>query len=318
MGLLSRLQQKRKLQGNRTAIFAALILCGGSVLSCTNDPAPPDPEPKPTAKNSANYTLYAHNFRDVRPGESLHLWAIYKGETAWTHMSKLVMPNLYAADSSRLAGRYKFAREIDQVDRMMISIETVDSPSVPGAKLIAGAFANNTATLTPDEVDAVGDYSSIMASVIFTSRSSDPSRYLKEFYFATKENGELKPSINALPAPPDGWKYAIWFSDSNYFPEHKFFYGYLNSPELPDTRNSKDTYPLPGGFEGPQLDRLGGHLYVTLEPPTLQSKLMEFGPSPYTVLSAALPKKLERDQTLEMVNVDSTGFPIVKLSLRRD
>jgi hypothetical protein len=131
-------------------------------------------------------------------------------------------------------------------------------------------------------------------------------------------NGELKPSIKSLPTPPEGWKYAIWYSDSSFYPEHKFFYGFLNSPSLPDSRNSKDTYPLPGGFEGPQLNRLGAHLYVTLEPPTLQNQLTQVGPSTYSVLFGELPKKLLPDQTLPMINVDSTGFPVVKFSLRRD
>lgn len=315
MGLLSKLLQRSPQRNKRWIVAAALL--GSGLFACTNDPAP-TPEPQPTAKNSVSYTLYAHNFRDVRPGESLHLWAIFNGETEWTHMSKLEMPRLYADDSSRLAGRFKFAREIDQISKIMISIETVDSPKTPGSKLIAGSYANNTATLRASDADGVGDYSAITASIIFTSRSSDPSRYLKEFYFAELVNGELKPSIKSLPTPPEGWKYAIWYSDSNFYPEHKFFYGFLNSPSLPDSRNSKDTYPLPGGFEGPQLNRLGAHLYVTLEPPTLQNQLTQVGPSTYSVLFGELPKKLLPDQTLPMINVDSTGFPVVKFSLRRD
>ncbi len=262
--------------------------------------------------------MYAHNLRDVRQGESLHLWAMYKGDVEWAWMVKLKLPGLYGEDSSRLAGRYKFTRDIDDIEKLMISVEAVDSPTVPRAKLIAGAFIYNTATLRPEDAEGVGDYSSIDASVIFASQSTDTTRYMKEFYFAKRVNGKLEPSIDTLPTPPDGWKYAIWFSDSNYFPEHKFFYGFLTSPGLPDTRNSKDTYPLPGGFEGPQLDRLGGRLYVSLEPPTLQSSLAQSGPSPYSILAADLPKNLVPDQTREMIHVENTGLPVVKFSLKRD
>lgn len=315
MGLLSKLLQKREQPG-RFAIAAALAF-SVAFGSCTNDPAPPDDQ-MPEVKNSLSWTMYAHNLRDVRKGESLHLWALYKGDVEWSWMTKLKLPTLYADDSSRLAGRYKFPREIDDIEKLMISVETVDSPSAPHAKLIAGAFNFNTATLRPEDVEGVGDYSSISASVIFTSLSTDPTRYLKEFYFAKRVNGDLKPSIDTLPTPPDGWKYAIWFSDSNFYPEHKFFYGFLESPGLPDSRNSKDTYPLPGGFEGPQLDRLGSKLYVTLEPPTLQGALAQVGPAPYSILFAALPKKLVPDQTLNMMNVDRTGLPVVKFSLKRD
>jgi hypothetical protein len=287
------------------------------MFACTNDPAPPDNK-EPVVKGSVSYTMYAHNFRNVRAGESVHVWAIYKGDVEWTRMFKLNMPRLYGADSSRLAGRYKFTREIDDLEKIMVSIETVDSPTVPSAKLIAGAFINDAAILRPEDGEGVGDYAGIEASVIFTSQSTDPTRYLKEFYFAKRVGTDLKPSINALPTPPDGWKYAIWFSDSNFYPQHKFFYGYLESPGLPDSRNSKDTYPLPGGYEGPQLDRLGGHLMVTLEPPTLQSTLKQAGPSPYTIMSGDLPKKIIPNQTMPMVNVDSTGLPVVVFTIKRD
>jgi hypothetical protein len=316
MGLLSKLLRRSQSAG-KVSLFAAMLCCGIAFISCTNDPAPPS-QPDPGTNGSLSYTMYAHNLRDVRPGESLHLWALYEGDVEWTWMVKLKMPSLYGDDSSRLAGRYKFTREIDNIEKLMISVESVDSPSAPTAKLIAGAFNFNTATLRAEDAEGVGDYSSIDASVIFASQSADTTRYLKEFYFARRVDGKLEPSIDTLPTPPDGWKYAIWFSDSNYYPEHKFFYGFLTSPDLPDTRSSKDTYPLPGGFEGPQLDRLGGRLYVTLEPPTLQTSLGQVGPSPFSILAAELPKKLVRDQTLEMINVENTGLPVVKFSVKRE
>ena len=320
MGLLSKLQGRRALQQKRASAKLLSAFSAGLLLfsACTNDPAPPPDEEEPKIKGSGSYTMYAHNLRDVRKGESLHLWAKYAGDSTWTWMTKLAIPRLFGDDSSRLTGRYKFLREIDELTKLMISLEVVDSPSVPDQKLIAGAFLNNTAMLRPEDADGVGDYSTIAGSVIFTSRSSDSMRYLQEFYFARRENGVLVPSIDQLPPLPSGWKYAIWVSDSSFFPEHKFFYGYLESPDLPDTRSSKDSYPLPGGFEGPLLERETAQIRVTIEPPTMQAMLPQAGPSPYSVLYTQLPKKLERDMTLEMVNLDQVGLPVVKFSLKRD
>lgn len=320
MGLSSKQLQKRKRHASRSVFIIVLIasamLASAMFVACTNDPAPPDTEP--VVKGSASYTMYAHNLRPVREGESVHLWGKYKGDTSWTWMFRMVLPRNYGDDSSRLSGRYKFIQPIDDLEKLMVSIELVDSPSAPTAKLIAGALIGDVAQLRPENADGVGDYSAITASVIFTSRDEDSLRYLQEFYFARRENGALVPSINELPALPQGWKYAIWMSDSNFFPEHKFFYGYLESPDLPDSRNTKDTYPLPGGFEGPMLAREGGTLMVTLEPPTMQASLSKTGPSPYTIMFTALPKKLAPEQTLPMINTDSTGLPVIKFVLKRD
>jgi hypothetical protein len=316
MGLLSKLLQRRKQQRNNWVI-AAVLLVSAMIAACTNDPAPPD-DTEPAIKGSASYTIYAHNLRPVRQGEFVHLWARYKGDTSWHWMLRMVLPRNYGDDSSRLSGRYKFTRSLDSIEKLMVSIETIDSPSTPTTKLIAGAFLSDAAQLRPEDADGVGDYSTITASVIFTSNAEDSMRYLQEFYFARRENGVLVPSINELPPPPQGWKYAIWMNDSNFFPEHKFFYGYLESPELPDSRNTKDSYPLPGGYEGPLLNREGGKLMVTLEPSTMQPTLRKAGPSPYTIMYAPLPKKLVRDQSLQMINTDNSGLPVVKITFRKD
>jgi hypothetical protein len=297
--------------------FALLLATALLLSSCTNDPEPVQSGNDGAALGTANYTLYSHNLRKVRKEESLHLWGLFKNDTAWTRFAKLTITTVYSKDSSRLSGRFKYYRDLSELSKVMISIETIDSPLAPSAKLIAGNFFGDSARLRSEDSEGVGDYSTINASVIFTSNSPDTARYKREFYFARKEGNELVPSISSLPTPPDGWKYAIWMIDSNFYPQHKFFYGFLESPELPDTRNAKDSYPLPGGFEGPQLNRLGGQIRVTLEPPTLVNQLTQVGPSPYTVLHTTLPKVITRDQTIEMTNVDSTGLPVIKLVIKR-
>lgn len=246
------------------------------------------------------------------------MWGLYKNDTAWTRLTRLTITTLYSGDSARITGRIKYYKPIDDLQKVMISLEMVDSPATPTAQLIAGTFFQDSARMRCEDVDGVGEFAPIDASLIFASNSSDTSRYRREFYFARRENGELKPSINVLPTPNGGWKYAIWMLDSNYYPQHRFFYGFLESPELPDTRNTKDSYPLPGGFEGPQLNRLGAQIRVTLEPPTFQDQLRTVGPSPYAVLFAKLPKQIQRDQTLPMINIDSSALPVVKLVIRRN
>ncbi|HET6512504.1 MAG TPA: hypothetical protein VFH43_09960 [Candidatus Kapabacteria bacterium] len=319
MELLSKLRRRKALLQKRASGKLLSALSAGLLLlsACTNDPVPPPDEEEPVLKG-ASYTMYAHNLRDVRKGESLHLWAKYKGDSTWSWMTRLTIPRLFGDDSSRLAGRYKFSREIGDLEKLMISLEVVDSPTVPDQKLIAGAMIDNTALLRPEDQDGVGDYSTLAGSVIFTSNSGDPLRYLQEFYFARRENGVLVPSLSQLPELPLDWKYAIWVSDSSFFPEHKFFYGYLESPALPDSRSSKDTYPLPGGFEGPLLERETAQIRVTLEPPTMQATLAQAGPSPYSVLFTQLPKKLEPEMTLEMINLDQIALPVVKFTLKPD
>lgn len=66
------------------------------------------------------------------------------------------------------------------------------------------------------------------------------------------------------------------------------------------------------------MNRLGAQIRVTLEPPTFQDQLRTVGPSPYGVLFAKLPKQIQRDQTLPMINIDSSALPVVKLVIRRN
>lgn len=313
----SQLQKKGQKSNIVSTILSLLIVIAIGAAGCTNDPPPNEDPIDPKALGRVNFTVFAKHLRKVRAGESLHVWGRFRSDSEWTRFAMIKVVSLRKEDSGRLTGRYDYYRSLDELERMMVSVEAIDSPTFPTAPIMAGALHQDVARLTHHAADAIGDLSKATASLIFTTRSSDTSRYKREFYIASKNGNELTGSMRDLPGLPAAWKYGIWMEDSNYFPNHRFFYGFLGEASGPDSRNTKDSYPLPGGFEGPSLNKLGGKLRITLEPSTRYDALPEAGPSPYAVMYAPLPKHISKDQSIPLVNIDSTGLPSATIVLKR-
>lgn len=263
--------------------------------------------------------LEAQNLRRPRIQERYILWGLHSGDSHWTRLSRLPISSIFRGDSTIINLSLKLERSLDNVTDFGVSIELVDSPAVPGPFLMRGARIDSTkADLGQSELQGLDALDEASGSLVFQTRSSDTLRYLREFYFATQTGSDLKPSISGLPALPTGWKYGIWVIDSNYFPHHRFFYGFLQDATGPDSRSGKDSYPLPGGFEGPQLSRPAGSIRVTVEPPTLAGQIPSAGPAPYAIWYARLPKTITRGQTLELQNISRVSFPTGRLYIRKD
>ena len=292
-------------------MLACLLL---AVAGCSSSTPPPAPalQPPPSA-GTYNYDLNVMNILplDTASGQYV-LWLRMYGDTAWYATPLTYWTVGYG--SLDFMGTIMLSHAPDSIERAFVSIEppTLSGHSLPAhptSILMTGAFdsISDSVAMSAANAGGVGNYSQAAASVIFTTKTSDTDRAKSEFYLMDFVNGVPTPSATNVPIPPRGWSYGLWVLDSNFYPMHKFFYGFFTNPDSLDSEPANAEYPFPGGYQPPPLDDPGARLEVTLEPDFAVQGNHPFGPSPLTVLWGQLRRFIDYNDTLHLNNVWSTS-----------
>jgi hypothetical protein len=175
--------------------------------------------------------------------------------------------------------------------------------------LIRGTTRRTDSTYVLTTDSAVGDFSALKGSVLFTTTSSDTNRARSEFYLMQMNGGVPSASLKNLPEPPHGWRYGLWVLDSNFIPMHRFFYGTFTSATGHDSDSLHDAFAFPGGYNPASLADPGGRLEVTLEPDVAIRNGKPVAPSPIALLYMRLQRFITLNQTVDLTNVWASSTP---------
>lgn len=302
-------------QLRRTSLVAGLLLF--AIAGCSSGTNPP-PSVQRSTNGSYNYSLIVANIRplDTTTGQYV-LWLKMIDDTTW--YSKPLTFWTVGKNNLDFQGTISLPRTPDSINIAYVSIEPMVLPSAPSSVLMAGTVSpvHDTAMsdLSTSAPGAVGNYSLAQASVIFTTRSSDTNRARQEFYLMHFLNGLAAPSALNMPVPLSGWVYGIWVLDSNFYPKHKFFYGWFRNADSASSKWVAGEYPFPGGFEPPPMNDPGARIEVTLEPQFAITNDKPAGPSPLTLLWAQLRTFIDFNDTLVLSNVWNSTAPEGKLTI---
>lgn len=277
----------------------------------------PPSQQQPLPAGTYNYQLNVANIRPLDPTSAQYvLWLRSLGDTSW--YAKPLANWRIGAGSLDFLGTISLPHAPDSIEKAFVSIEPPTIPSRPSSVLIAGAFNSNadTAYLNASDSGGIGDYSRAKASVIFTTKSSDTNLAKSEFYLMDFIQGVPISSVSNLPIPPNGWSFALWVLDSNFYPLHQFFYGAFRNPDSPDTNPANNDYPFPGGYNPRPLNDPGAKLEVTLEPDFAIQGNHPTRPSSFIVFWVRLRQFIDYNDTLNFTNVWSSTAPqgVLKLS----
>lgn len=302
-----------RLRGFTCLVFlVALILAG---CSSSTPPVPPSQQPLPVG--SYSYKLNITNLRPLDPARAQYvLWFRSLGDTSW--FSKSLASWRVGAGLLDFLDTILLPHAPDSIEKVFVSIEPRTIPSRPSSVLIAGAFHStaDSAYLSTSDSGGMGDYSNAKAAVIFTTKSLDTNQAKSEFYLMNFIQGTPISSISNLPIPPQGWSFALWVLDSNFYPVHQFFYGAFTNPDSSDTNPVNNDYSFPGGYFPRPLNDPGAKLEVTLEPNFAIQGNHPAAPSPFIIFWVRLRKFIDYNDTLNFTNVWSSTAPqgILKLS----
>ncbi len=280
----------------------------------------------PTGSNDSllsDVTISAYRLKPLRIGENYFLWFKYAHDSAWRKISVLSVKSVNTDDSVIVLIHPKLSRQVDSLQEILISLEQTSTPEQPGLTLwqeTVSIVAAKTASAVLDP-SPLGNFSPLSSSLVFTSASSDSTRYKKEFYLTTFDAGKYNSSLSALPVPPTGWKYGLWSVDSNFTPIQSSFYGLFTSAAGNDsyTYNDtlKDNLPYPGGAALAPMDRPSGSIIVTLEPDWYGNDVRKHGPSPFSLLHFDRFQFIQPNVNYPMTNVSKYGIPSGRITIRQ-
>jgi len=287
--------------------FLATIICAGCGESSTENKRPPS-LPPPSKDTARFFTLAVDNLRplDTVSGQYV-LWIRGPGDSALRLTKRLDF-------WTRPGGQMVFSGSIlvgkpDSLAEVLVSIERMQTPSLPSNRLIQGTYDRSQAAYILTTDSTVGDFSAARGSVLFTTASSDTNRARSEFYMMQLIGGTLTASLNNLPILPAGWHYGLWVLDSNFIPMHRFFYGLFSSAVGHDSDSSHDAFAFPGGYNPASLADPAGRIEVTLEPDVAIRNGKPVAPSPITLLYLQLQRFITLNQTIDLTNVWASSAP---------
>lgn len=289
-------------------------------MGCHSDPVTPTP-PVYNPNDSIHYlTITGRHIQMARAGEAYGLWYRYGADSVWQLGSSFTQLYSAPADSlQRLYGYFILHGSLDSISAVQLTLDPLSGPRVPTSHIATGTLSGGRDSVRGVMAAAASfsAFGATSADVIFVSSTSDTNRAQHEFYLADQGTGGLTASLQSLPLPPIDWIYALWVTDSNFYPRHKFLYGTFASASGHDSDSLNDAYPFPGGFRTNDLDVPGGNILITLEPKFSLSSLRTSGPSGVNILSLPLPRFITNGETLAMKNVAATTVPTVAIIIKR-
>ncbi|SRR5579883_1295519 len=291
--------------------FILIVLFAG----CSSSSNPPSNPPSSLPTGTYYYQVRTSNIRllDTTTGEYV-LWLRFATDTAYTKSIPLTYWTVNH-DSIIFQGTVKLIHSADSVVYAALAIEPRTVGNTPSSIVIAGRYSDGMDSLTV--ANGIGDYANAQVSVIFTTKSGDTSRAKSEFYLMRFSNGVASASASNFHVPPSGWTYSLWVLDSNFYPQHKFFYGSFTDPAGPDSDPSSDEYPFPGGFKTAALNDAGGRIEITVDPTFAVTGNKPAAPSPFVILWTPLQRFLYFNESLPLENVWNSSKPTGLLKLWR-
>jgi hypothetical protein len=280
-------------------ILIAALCYGGCSQTYTPPTAPVIPA------GTYTYQLHATNLKwiDTTSGKYV-LWVQLLGNSSWYSVT---------LDSSNVVldspGYIALPHPPDSIASVYLSLEPTVVGASPTSILMTGAYSDSSASLRTTNAAGVGNFSQALATATFTTKSSNTNLADNEFYLLRFVNGVPEASCTNLQLAPNGWSYGLWVVDTNFYPQHKFFYGAFTNPDSSDTDPTNTDYPFPGGFNPAPLNDPGAQLEVTLEPSFVVAGNKPVSPSPLIILSGQLFTFLYLSDTLALQNSWSSSMP---------
>ena len=272
--------------------------------------------------NTIYFVINELGMRSLRAGEHYQLWLKIAPDTSWKSIKQLIISYTSPEDTAVMVGSLSNSKALDSINSALISIEQTNTSATPTFPLLeAHNFIFDHKKLliaSMDHSSALGDYSGLQGSLVFTSKSIDSLAYTHEFYLMNLAGGMQTASLLSLKPPPEGWRYGIWAEDTNFSPHEYFFYGLFSTPIGHDSDSSKDFYPFPGGWKPQQMNIPSGSIIVTLEPLLYGDSLKYKGPSPFTLLNFNRIRFIEKNKNYPMTNVSSHGLPSGTIIFRKN
>jgi hypothetical protein len=263
-----------------------------------------------------SYALHVANLRPLdSTGSQYVLWVQFRGSSAW--YSTALGSAQMIGDSMDFSGSITIPESPDSISEAYVSMEPPVIPASPSSILMAGEFngSNGSSVLTSTSAGGVGNFSQAQATATFTTKSSNTTLAENEFFLMRFVNGVPEPSCMNLPVSPKGWSYGLWVVDTNYDPQHRFFYGAFTNSDSSDTHPTSTDYPFPGGFNYAPLNDPGAQLEITLEPSFAVAGNNPAGPSPVVILWGQLFSYLNLNDTLVLQNSWQTSVPSGTLNI---
>ncbi|GEM_PF-2265286 len=298
--------------GIPTLYFAIGLFTVG--CSSSTPPQPVTPPPQHLTGTSYNFYLDVLHLRALDPASGTYiLWFRMTGDTALVKRPLTFW--MVLRDSLAFPGTISLPHAADSIEEVSLSIEPDTSVPVPTSVIITGNFVvnNDSALLSTTNPGGIGNYASAEAVVTFATRSSDTNRAKSEFYLMQFQNGVPVASGVDFPIPPPGWSYGLWVLDSNFYPQHRFFYGSFLNPDSASSMGGE--FPFPGGSNLAPLNDPGARLEVTLEPDFSTAADHPPAPSPFVVLWTRLRRFIDANDTIALQNAWSATSPAGTLKL---
>jgi len=296
---------------NLLSFFSVMLLasCSKSVIG---------PVVPPTESKGTSYVMDATDLRVARSNEFYVLWLRATGDSLFKKAAVLSLDphKLHNDDQIQLLGSVATKDSLIVIEEAAVSVEFDTSSIRPTSILLRGTnLSVGHFDLEAFRQGAVADLRSVSGSAVFLSSTSDTNRAHHEFYLMSVSGTATKPSLSVLPNLNHGWHYAAWYTDSSYYPAHRFFYGAFLNASGHDSDSSRDGYDYPGGYEPPALAGGTGKLEITIEPDFQLPSLAKLGPSPFPFLEGSLPKYIYNGTAIVLTNVSSRGLPRANLVL---
>lgn len=291
------------------------------VVGCSEDP--PD-EPKPDPETQVAYRIVGHNIYPLRAGEYYSLWVKEAPDSSFRFIQDSILHVYYPFDSSQYFGKFDVKYSIDSLREVLLTIERTKTPITPGLVVLHGVVEREyNDVMKGDSIYSVlknASFDSMLNTsgmLTFASPSSDSLAYTKEFYFMRPAGPAYAPSIQSLPYPPTGWRYATWVYDTDFFPPHQFFYGYFDTSLGHDSDSANDSYAFPGGAKSQPQNVASGLIMATLEPMFYGDSIRLVGPSPFRILQYERSRFIVPDNAYQMQSEGQYSLPTMSISFKR-
>lgn len=295
--------------------IAIVLIAFGQVLGCSSSSdSGSNPHDSSNTSGRLAVRLIGHRLRSARTGESYVLWFKYIGDTSWYKASTVTVGYIDLSDNVTNFFYLNSAHSLSQYSEALVSLERTVG-ATPTLPLMHGTFTVSDTAKAVLSASAIGDFSSLTSDLVFTSASTDPTAYTKEFYLTSFDGSKYKPSLSALPALAAPWKYGLWAVDSNYSPDELIFYGLFTTASGRDSYQVGDNLPFPGGDGRHPMNEGTGSIIVTLEPDLYGNNVGTLGPTAYTLLRFDRRRYIVRDSNYHMTNVAASGIPTGRIEV---
>jgi hypothetical protein len=293
--------------------IGSVIILSYWLTSCSSSSAPTQAKDTTVHHDSLHINeirILAHHLRPLRKPEGYIVWLKFIDDPNW-HRVDPISFFFRGDDTTSILYHADLAPRIDSLSEVLVTLEKdTSNVSGPTLQLWHGFFSGDSSyKFAPLDPTPLGNFSTLNSSLVFTTRSSDTSAYVKEFYLAAYDGAKFSSSLSTLPLPSSGWKYAIWAIDSVNFPLQFIYYGQFLTPTGHDSDSSRDAQAYPGGFNNAPMNQPHGSIILTLEPDWYGNEVRLKGPSPFSLLRFDRNRFLIRDHNYPMTNVSSSAIP---------